>query len=65
MNKKFGLCLSRIPLLTAFSIFSLHTNAAQPIPGGVDIAWLSSVDAGFKEARRTGKPLLVMFRCVP
>jgi hypothetical protein len=27
--------------------------------------WLSSLDAGKAEARRTGKPLMVAIRCVP
>ncbi len=27
--------------------------------------WLSSPDAGFRQARDSGKPLLFMFRCVP
>ena len=27
--------------------------------------WLSNPDIGFRQSRETGKPLLVMFRCVP
>jgi hypothetical protein len=27
--------------------------------------WLSSLEAGKSEARRTGKPLMVAIRCVP
>jgi hypothetical protein len=27
--------------------------------------WLSSLDEGMAEARKTGKPLMVVIRCVP
>ena len=65
MNWKFDLRVSRYPLLAAFSLLSLYTVEAQPKSGGLETGWLSNVDTGFKEARGTGKPLLVMFRCVP
>ena len=65
MNWKFDLRVSRYSLLAAFSLLPLYTVEAQPKPGGLETGWLSNVDTGFKEARGTGKPLLVMFRCVP
>jgi len=27
--------------------------------------WLTDYDAGIKEAKRTGKPMLLVFRCEP
>lgn len=57
--------VSMYPLLASISLLSLSAVEAQPKPGELGTGWLASVDAGFKEARRTKKPLLVMFRCVP
>ena len=33
--------------------------------GEQELLWLADVDAGFEAARSTGKPLLILFRCVP
>jgi hypothetical protein len=32
---------------------------------GFQNGWLSSLSAGKREAQRTGKPLMVVLRCVP
>lgn len=34
-------------------------------PDGARYGWLSSLEAGKAEAKRTGKPLFVAIRCVP
>jgi len=38
---------------------------AQRGPDGARYGWLSSLEAGKAEAKRTGKPLFVAIRCVP
>ena len=52
-----------ISLVVLFVTATLTLQSGQSV--AADTGWLSDVDAGFKEALRTGKPLLVMFRCVP
>jgi hypothetical protein len=34
-------------------------------PEAAQNGWLSSLDEGKREAAKTGKPLMVVFRCVP
>ena len=38
---------------------------AQREESGARYGWLSSLEAGKSEARRSGKPLMVAIRCVP
>jgi hypothetical protein len=56
--------------LLALGIFVLADSplAAQRGRGresGARYGWLSSLDAGKAEARRSGKPIMVVMRCVP
>jgi hypothetical protein len=41
--------------------------AAQPKggPNGAAYGWLSSLEQGKAQARKSGKPLMVVIRCVP
>ena len=57
-------------LTLGFFGFSNATLLAQPRgPRGMDTAvkngWLFNLDEGKAEARKTGKPLFVVVRCVP
>ena len=54
-------CLIAALIATLATTFALHSRQSV----AAEIGWLSDVDAGFKEARGSGRPLLVMFRCVP
>lgn len=55
-------------LLTGLALASLSLNTAQAQRRGDDAAahgWESNYQAGLETARRTGRPLMVVFRCVP
>ncbi len=49
-----------VGLVMTSSAFA-ETIPPKPVEG--KIKWVYSYDEGKKEARRTGKPLLVVFRC--
>ena len=63
------------PLLFALSGLALPIQAQQGLEGrelrealednAADFWIYDDIEAGFKQARKTGKPLLVSFRCVP
>jgi hypothetical protein len=51
---------------TIAAIFLLSLAAiAQSKPGDDEIVWLDNYQAALKEARATGKPLFLEFRCEP
>lgn len=50
--------------IAVIGIFSVQTHA-QPRGRGERNGWLYSLSEGKTEARRTGKPLMVMVRCEP
>ncbi len=55
----------------ALGLVALADAPLQAQPGGrgnmqaAQFGWLSSLAAGKSEARRTGKPLMVVLRCIP
>lgn len=38
---------------------------AQPLGGEPAVTWLESYEDALEEARRTGKPIFLEFRCAP
>lgn len=38
---------------------------AQPVGGEPAVTWLESYEDALEEARRTGKPIFLEFRCAP
>ena len=61
---KLGLAL--LSTLAAFSVIDAPL-LAQPRgrEDGARFGWLSSLEEGKSQARKTGKPLMVVVRCVP
>ncbi|MCX6856321.1 MAG: Trx7/PDZ domain-containing (seleno)protein [Verrucomicrobia bacterium] len=67
--------MKTLHILTLFCIASLHAEAVKDREGAVradkarmenDARWAyNDIDSGFKQAKLTGKPLLVVLRCVP
>jgi hypothetical protein len=55
--------------LLAFASLAVAAPALSAQPGDDPPAgrhgWLGSLEAGKAEAKRTGKPLMVVLRCVP
>jgi len=47
------------PLLAQFR------NRRDGIPDAAQYGWLSSLEQGKAQAQKTGKPLMVVVRCVP
>lgn len=47
----------RILFALSLAALALQQKDPAPVPG-----WLSDLPAGFEEARKTGKPLMVVFR---
>lgn len=48
------------------AVFLLSLAAlAQPKPVDDDIVWLDNYQAALKEARATGKPIFLEYRCEP
>ena len=62
-------CTKRKPLawLAAAIVFffagDAHSETIQPDPVDGKIKWVYRYEDGKQEARRTGKPLFVVFRC--
>jgi hypothetical protein len=64
---------SRLVALLALGFVASADTALQAQPGGRGrgdpqagrYGWLSSLEEGKTEARRSGKPLMVVLRCVP
>ena len=59
-----------VGLLALGFVFLAHTSVnAQPRgradPDAAKNGWLFDLDAGIAEAEKSGKPLMVVFRCVP
>ena len=50
--------------VAAVILFSL-TAAAQSKPGDDEIVWRDNYQAALKEARATGKPIFLEYRCEP
>lgn len=63
--------MSRLPLLAAVLLPLVAPALASAQPGrrggesGFEYGWLASYEAGLAAARRSGKPLMVVFRCIP
>jgi hypothetical protein len=63
----------RFVISLAFVLFAFHAVPVMAQPRGVrrgeqpagKYGWLSSLEAGKAEARESGKPLMVVVRCVP
>ena len=52
-------------LLPALSLFLLGTLLAlSPLEASAAVGWSDSLAEGVKQARATGKPIFVVFRCV-
>ncbi len=55
----------------ALALMGLHLSGATALAqrgfgqDGVRHGWLGSLESGKAEARRSGKPLMVVIRCVP
>jgi hypothetical protein len=64
---------SGIVRLLAFGIFALLVPSLDAQPGGprggdanaARYGWLSTLEEGKGQARKSGKPLMVVIRCVP
>jgi len=61
---------SRIVTLLALGLFAASGGSVLPQGKGGDAnavryGWLSSLEEGKKQARQSGKPLMVVIRCVP
>ena len=53
-------------MLTASASTQEPETLREALGDVVGDGWIyEDIDAGYREARRTGKPLLVAFRCVP
>ena len=48
----------------AVFLFAL-VAVAQPKPGDDEIVWLDNYQAALKEAKATGKPIFLEYRCEP
>jgi hypothetical protein len=64
--------LHRLAVLVALGIVAAADTsvvAQGRVPREMDIAarhgWLLSLDAGLAEARTSGKPVMVVLRCIP
>jgi hypothetical protein len=58
----------RCTLVAALALGLAAPLAAQPRMRGDDAArygWLPTLEQGKAEARKTGKPLMVVIRCIP
>ena len=56
----------RFSLLTASSLFLLPGAApAAPKPDAAKYGWFNDYAAAKAEAKRTGKPMMLVFRCEP
>jgi hypothetical protein len=58
-----GLALAGIVLTDAAALAQRGRRGGERAGGGY--GWLSSLDSGKRLARQTGKPLMVVIRCVP
>jgi len=56
---------SRFPLTFAVALLIAGPVLAAGKPDPRKYGWLDSYSAGKAEAKRSGKPLLVVFRCDP
>ena len=54
-----------IVLLADFSLMAQPKGARRGEPQPGNFGWLSSLEEGKAQARKTGKPLMVVLRCVP
>lgn len=57
-----------LPVAFALASLTCTLNPAQAQRRGdhaADFGWESNYAAGLETARRTGRPLMVVFRCVP
>jgi hypothetical protein len=60
--------IRRSILLLMFGLIIVSPSAAQPRRDAqVSSAngWLANLDAGLTQAQKTGKPLMIVVRCVP
>jgi len=55
----------RLPLALAGALFIVAPVLGAGKPDPRKYGWIESYSAGKAEAKRTGKPLLVVFRCEP
>jgi hypothetical protein len=68
MNQWKVRCASLVVILfaaLATSVFAQRRPAVVNEPEAAQNGWLSSLDEAKREAARNGKPLMVVFRCVP
>jgi hypothetical protein len=64
MNRQFAVCLALGISLTGASL-QAQPRGPRGDMGAVRNGWLFSLEAGKAQARQTGKPLMVVVRCVP
>jgi hypothetical protein len=63
MKSGFAFCLALG--FVALGDASLSAQPRRPGADGGRFGWLGSLSEGKAEARKTGKPLMVVIRCVP
>ncbi len=51
--------------VVGFGLLMLPPGAAQPGKQAARKGWLAGLDSGKALAKKTGKPLMVVFRCEP
>jgi hypothetical protein len=56
--------MHRVLVLSALVMVTGSASAAPRLPAGRS-GWYGSYAAGKAEARRTGKPMMLVFRCQP
>jgi hypothetical protein len=53
-------------VLALFALFlAAGTSSAAPKPDAAKYGWYTDYDAAKAEAKRTGKPMMLVFRCEP
>jgi hypothetical protein len=52
-------------VLALSALLSVAGSSAQPEPDAAKYGWYADYAAGKAEARRTGKPIMLVFRCEP
>ena len=52
-------------MAAGLAVLLLTTSAAAPFPDPGKFGWHTDYAAARAEARRTGKPILLVFRCEP
>ena len=51
-------------LTPASAVFAQHEHG-HPDPDAVKNGWIFNLDEGFTQAKKSGKPLMVVIRCLP